>query len=47
MDKKLRAVLFSISSNAVLLTVKLVAGVMTGSVSVLSEAVHSATDLVA
>jgi cation diffusion facilitator family transporter len=39
--------LFSISSNALLLAVKLAAGVLTGSVSVLSEAVHSATDLVA
>ena len=47
MDKKSRTVLFSISSNAVLLAVKLVAGVLTGSVSVFSEAVHSATDLVA
>ncbi len=47
MDKKSRTVLFSISSNAILLTVKLVAGLLTGSVSVLSEAVHSATDLVA
>src|SRR3954462_6030394 len=47
MDKKSRTVLFSISSNAVLLAVKLVAGVLTGSVSVLSEALHSATDLVA
>jgi cation diffusion facilitator family transporter len=47
MDKKSRTVMFSISSNALLLTVKLVAGVLTGSASVLSEAVHSATDLVA
>jgi cation diffusion facilitator family transporter len=47
MDKKSRTVVFSISSNALLLTVKLVAGVLTGSASVLSEAVHSATDLVA
>jgi cation diffusion facilitator family transporter len=47
MDKKSRTVLFSISSNALLLSVKLVAGVLTGSASVLSEAVHSATDLVA
>ncbi len=47
MDKKSRTVLFSISSNALLLAVKLVAGVFTGSASVLSEAVHSATDLVA
>ena len=47
MDKKSRTVLFSISSNTLLLAVKLVAGVLTGSVSILSEAVHSATDLVA
>ena len=47
MDKKSRTVLFSISSNALLLAVKLAAGVLTGSVSVLSEAVHSASDLVA
>ena len=52
MDEKLlnrrsRTVLFSISSNALLLTVKLAAGVITCSVSILSEAVHSATDLVA
>src|ERR687885_2755969 len=47
MDKKSRTVLFSISSNALLLAVKLVTGVLTGSVSVLSEAIHSATDLVA
>jgi cation diffusion facilitator family transporter len=47
MDKKSRTVMFSISSNALLLTVKLVAGVLMGSASVLSEAVHSATDLVA
>ena len=47
MDKKSRTVLFSISSNALLLSAKLVAGVLTGSASVLSEAVHSATDLVA
>jgi cation diffusion facilitator family transporter len=47
MDKKSRTVLFSISSNALLLAVKLAAGVLTGSVSVLSEAVHSATGLVA
>jgi cation diffusion facilitator family transporter len=47
MDKRLRTVLFSISSNFLLLVLKLVAGVLTGSVSVLSEAAHSATDLVA
>jgi cation diffusion facilitator family transporter len=46
-DKKSRRVLFSISSNALLLAMKLAAWVLTGSVSVLSEAVHSATDFVA
>ena len=47
LDKRSRTVLFSISSNTLLLVVKLAAGVLTGSVSILSEAVHSATDLVA
>ena len=47
LNRRSRTVLFSISSNALLLTVKLAAGVMTGSVSILSEAVRSATDLVA
>src|SRR5215207_3524230 len=46
LDKRSRTVLFSISSNALLLVVKLLTGIFTGSVSVLSEAVHSATDLV-
>src|SRR5215212_6302735 len=47
LDKRSRTVLFSISSNALLLVVKLLTGIFTGSVSVLSEAVHSATDLAA
>jgi cation diffusion facilitator family transporter len=47
MDKRSRMVLFSISSNALLLALKLVTGVLTGSASILSEAAHSATDLVA
>ena len=47
MDKKSRTILFSISSNSLLLAVKLAAGILTGSASVLSEAVHSATDLAA
>ena len=47
MDKRSRTVLFSISSNTLLLAVKLITGVLTGSVSILSEAAHSATDLVA
>ncbi len=47
MDKNSRTVLFSISSNALPPAVKPMAGVLTGSISVLSEAIHSATDLVA
>lgn len=37
----------SIFSNSLLVVLKLVVGLMTGSVSVISEAVHSATDLLA
>lgn len=47
MDKRSRIVLFSACYNAFLLFAKLVSGLVTGSVSVLSEAVNSATDLVA
>ncbi|MGI2336439.1 MAG: cation diffusion facilitator family transporter [Dehalogenimonas sp.] len=37
----------SITSNTVLIILKLVVGIMTGAVSVLAEAIHSALDLVA
>ena len=47
MDKRTRIVLFSACYNAFLLAAKLVSGLVTGSVGVLSEAVNSATDLVA
>lgn len=46
-SKRSRPVLVSICSNAGLLVIKVAAGVATGSVSILSEAAHSATDLVA
>ncbi len=46
MDKKSRTVLSSVSPNALPLAVKPVVGVLTGSASVLSEAIHSSTDLV-
>lgn len=42
-----RAALLSIGSNGALTLAKLVLGVVTGSVAVLSEAAHSASDLVA
>lgn len=42
-----RAARFSVISNSALVTLKLAAGLLMGSVSVLSEAAHSAMDLVA
>jgi cation diffusion facilitator family transporter len=45
--RKARAARFSILSNSALITLKVVAGVLTGSVAIITEAVHSAIDLVA
>jgi cation diffusion facilitator family transporter len=45
--RKLRAALISVVSNAALVLTKLVAGLTMGSVSVISEAAHSAVDLMA
>jgi cation diffusion facilitator family transporter len=45
--RKARAARFSIASNSALILLKVVAGVLTGSVAIITEAVHSAVDLVA
>jgi cation diffusion facilitator family transporter len=45
--RKARAARFSIVSNSTLIGLKIVAGVLTGSVAIITEAVHSAVDLVA
>ena len=45
--KKRSAAKFSVISNTLLPALKLAIGLITGSVSVLSEAAHSATDLIA
>lgn len=42
-----RAAAVSISSNSALIVLKVVAGAVTGSVAILTEAIHSAVDLVA
>ena len=42
-----RAAALSIASNSVLILLKLVAGAVTGSVAILTEAIHSAVDLLA
>ena len=45
--RKQRAARYSIVSNTGLIALKVVAGVLTGSVAIITEAVHSAIDLVA
>ncbi|BDV42633.1 cation transporter [Geotalea uraniireducens] len=44
---KSKAAVFSITSNSILIVLKLIVGIMMQSVSVISEAVHSGIDLVA
>jgi cation diffusion facilitator family transporter len=46
-DKKTKAALLSILSNTFLITLKVIAGILSGSVSILSEAIHSGIDLIA
>jgi cation diffusion facilitator family transporter len=45
--KKVRAALISVFSNIALVIMKMVVGLAIGSVSIMSEAIHSASDLVA
>jgi cation diffusion facilitator family transporter len=47
MNSKIRIARLSIISNTFLIIIKLIAGFFSGSVSVISEAIHSAMDLVA
>ena len=44
---KARTAALSIASNSILIVLKVVAGTITGSVAILTEAVHSSIDLVA
>lgn len=44
---KSRAALLSVVSNSILIVLKLAAGLLTGSIAILTEAVHSAIDLLA
>lgn len=47
MNKKIKVARLSIASNTLLILMKLVVGIMSGSVSIISEAIHSSMDLVA
>ena len=46
-DRKVKVALLSIISNSTLIILKIVAGILSGSVSIISEAIHSSVDLVA
>jgi len=46
-SRKTSAALLSIASNTILIALKVVAGVITGSVAIITEALHSSIDLVA
>lgn len=47
MNKKIFAAKLSILSNSFLIVIKLIIGIVTGSISIISEAIHSTVDLIA
>ncbi len=47
MNKKVSVARLSVASNTLLIVLKLIAGLMSGSVSIISEAIHSMMDLLA
>lgn len=46
-NKKVKVAFLSIVSNSLLIVLKLIAGILSGSVSIISEAIHSSVDLIA
>ncbi len=44
---KQRAALLSVASNSILIVIKVIAGILTGSVAILTDAVHSSVDIIA
>jgi cation diffusion facilitator family transporter len=46
-NRKVKVAALSISSNTVLIILKIIAGVLSGSISIVSEAIHSGMDLIA
>jgi cation diffusion facilitator family transporter len=46
-NKKVKVAALSVTSNTVLIILKVIAGILSGSVSIISEAIHSSMDLVA
>lgn len=47
MNRKVKVSLISIISNSILILFKIIAGILSGSVSIISEAIHSGMDLIA
>lgn len=47
LNKKIKVARLSIISNSLLITLKVIVGIITGSVSIISEAIHSSVDLLA
>ncbi|NRZ12367.1 cation diffusion facilitator family transporter [Clostridium beijerinckii] len=47
MNAKVKVARLSLLSNSILITLKLIVGLATGSVSIISEAIHSTMDLLA
>lgn len=47
MNKKVSTAKLSIASNSLLISLKLIVGILSGSVSIISEAIHSSMDLMA
>ncbi len=45
-NRKNRVAFLSIASNSILIVLKFIAGIMSGSVSIISEAIHSSVDLI-
>ena len=46
-DRRVKVAFLSILSNTTLIILKIIAGILSGSVSIMSEAIHSGMDLVA
>ena len=46
-NRKVRIAALSVTSNTILIILKVIAGILSGSVSIISEAIHSGMDLVA
>lgn len=47
MEARIKAAWFSVLSNSILMLIKLIVGIQIGAISIISEAIHSANDLLA